>query len=102
MTMSLIVPGALEIKAAAQNAPKKRVTKIASIFWAKAHGRTRMTKRDKATMYTILLPYISDKGARMTDPTAIPMRYVVSPRLLPRFSARLRGGCLLLDLPCCF
>lgn len=28
-----------------------------------------------------LRPYISDSGARITDPTAMPMRYVVIPAM---------------------
>lgn len=44
------VPGALLIIALAQKAPKNLVTRIASIFGARAHGRRSIVNRLSATM----------------------------------------------------
>lgn len=82
--MSLTVPGALEIIAAAQKAPIKRKTRIVAIFCANAQGSTKITKSPNAMTYTGRRPYISDSGARTTLPHAMPSRYVVTPKI-PRF-----------------
>jgi hypothetical protein len=72
--ISLTVPGAFEIIAAAQKAPINLNTKIVAIFFASAHGSTKITKNPSAMMYTGRRPYISDSGARITLPQAMPSR----------------------------
>lgn len=79
--ISLTVPGAFEIIAAAQKAPINRNTRIVAIFCASAHGKTKMTNKPSAIMYTGRRPYISDSGARTTLPQAMPSKYVVTPRM---------------------
>jgi hypothetical protein len=79
--ISLTVPGAFEIIAAAQNAPINLNTRIVAIFCASAQGRTKITNSPSAMMYTGRRPYISDKGARTTLPQAIPSKYVVTPKM---------------------
>ena len=79
--MSFTVPGAFEIIAAAQNAPMNRNTSIVAMFLANAQGSTKITNEAIAMMYTGLRPYISDSGASTTLPHAMPIRYVVIPKM---------------------
>ena len=72
--ISLTVPGAFEIIAAAQKAPMNLNTKIVAIFCASAQGRTKITNSPSAIMYTGRRPYISLKGANTTLPQAIPSK----------------------------
>ena len=46
--ISLTVPGAFEIIAAAQKAPINRKTRIVAIFFANAQGRTKITNNPSA------------------------------------------------------
>ena len=51
------------------------------MFFASAHGSTKITNKAIAMMYTGRRPYISDKGASTTLPQAMPIRYVVMPKM---------------------
>jgi hypothetical protein len=76
------VPGALAIIAAPAQAPKKRTIMIVTMPCASAQGIMRITKKNIAMAYTGFLPYVSDIGARTRLPTAKPIRYVVTPRVV--------------------
>ena len=47
-TMSPMVPGAFAIHADPAIAPKRRTTMIVVMFFARAHGMTRMKKQERA------------------------------------------------------
>lgn len=73
VTISLTDPGALAIIADPAKAPKKRTTKTSGRDVARPHGIMRSMKRSMLTMYTGLRPYISEMGAKITDPAARPI-----------------------------
>lgn len=77
--MSAMEPGALEIIALPDKAPRNLKT-ISSVTDVQSpHGMMKTVNKNKLAIETGLLPYISLSGARITEPIARPMRYKVNP-----------------------
>ena len=72
----------MEIMAAPAMAPKNRMTRIWGRLFDSAHGMMSIVKMATAIRYTGRRPYISLRGARSSDPSARPHRYVVMPRII--------------------
>ena len=67
-------PGALAIKAAPAKAPKNRTMITSAREVARAQGSTRIIEMNMLIIYTVFRPYISDNGATIRVPQAIPRR----------------------------